>query len=274
MTLTAAGPELAISRTIAPLQARELSACHGVAHGFFTRAGGVSGGLYAGLNCGIGSDDATEAVMENRRRVAEHLLAGGAGSRQPNTVYQVHGRAVATLTADLDGAARPQADALVTSQPGVVLGVLTADCGPVLFCDPEAGVIGAAHAGWKGAVGGVLEATLEAMEAIGARRKAICAVLGPTISYPSYEVGDAFMAPIVANDPANAKFFGTPAGKTRPHFDLPAYIVERVRRAGVAKAGAVDMCTYLQPQEFFSYRRATHMGEADYGRQISAIVLR
>ncbi|MEL7543329.1 MAG: peptidoglycan editing factor PgeF [Pseudomonadota bacterium] len=274
MTPTDAGSAQHIGTTIAPLQAAELSDVDTIAHGFFTRAGGVSTGLYAGLNCGIGSDDARENVLENRRRVSRHLLAGGPGSAMPNTVFQVHGREVATLEGDLDDAARPRADALVTRQPGVVLGILTADCGPVLFCDPDAGVVGVAHAGWKGAVGGVLEATIDAMETIGATRAAIRTVLGPTISYPSYEVGETFMAPLVADDPSNAAFFGTPVGKTRPHFDLPAYIASRLGNAGVGTVAVSDVCTYLQGQHYYSYRRATHLGEPDYGRQISAIVLR
>lgn len=237
-------------------------------HGFFTRKGGASSGLFAGLNCGRGSSDQAEIVQVNRARVAEAM---GVPADRLATVHQVHSAEVVILrdpAEAADAAARP-ADALVTDCPGLALAVLTADCQPVLFADPQAGVIGAAHAGWKGARGGVLEATLEAMRALGARD--IRAVIGPTISQRAYEVGDAFMDDLVIDDPEAARFFaGGPSGK--PHFDLPGYGLSRLRAAG-AEAEWSGHCTYGDEARFFSYRRTTHRAEPDYGRLISAIVL-
>lgn len=239
-----------------------------VRHGFFTRKGGASSGLFAGLNCGRGSTDQSEAVEVNRARVA-HAMA--VEPCHLVTVHQVHSADVVLI----DEATRPEdcqqikADALVTARPGIALAVLTADCQPVLFADPEAGVIGAAHAGWKGALNGVLEATVQVMRAAGAEH--IRAVIGPTISQRAYEVGWDFMEDFTAEDPDNTRFFANgPGGK--PMFDLPSFGLSRLRAAGV-EAEWSRHCTYSDAERFFSYRRATHEGQADYGRLISAIAL-
>lgn len=239
----------------------------GTPHGFFTRKGGASSGVFAGLNCGHGSSDLTEAVNVNRDRVA---TAMGVAPEQMVGVYQIHSAEVATVDAPL--AEVVKADALVTDRPGLLLTVLTADCQPVLFADREAGVIGAAHAGWRGSFEGVLEATLDAMEALGARRANISAVIGPCISQRAYEVGHDFMENFLVEDPENGRFFaGGPAGK--PMFDLPAYSLARLRAAGVGAAEWTRHCTYSDPERFYSFRRTTHTREADYGRLISAIRL-
>ncbi len=239
-----------------------------VRHGFFTRKGGASSGLFAGLNCGRGSSDQMDAVAVNRARVAEAM---GVGAERLATVQQVHSVRVVTLGANADpvALAAERADALVTATPGMAIAVLTADCQPVLFADPEAGVIGAAHAGWKGTLGGILDATVDAMRALGATR--IRAVVGPSISQRAYEVGDDFMDRFLVEDPDSGRFFsGGPNG--RPMFDLPGFGVSRLRDLGV-KAEWSGHCTYSDPDRFFSYRRSTHLGEADYGRLISAIAL-
>jgi len=244
-----------------------------VRHGFFTRRGGASSGIFAGLNCGHGSTDQTEAVAINRLRVAQALdltpevLIG---------VHQVHSADVVTVTAAPApaGAAATagRADALVTATPGLALTVLSADCQPVLFADARAGVIGAAHAGWRGALGGVLEATLDAMEALGARRGDISAVIGPTISQRAYEVGPEFLDAFLAEDAAYGRFFAGGEGD-RLHFDLPGFGLHRLREAGVGQAEWTRHCTYSDPERFFSYRRSLHLREADYGRLIAAIRL-
>ena len=237
----------------------------GVRHGFFTRKGGASSGLYTGLNCGRGSGDQSEIVAVNRARVATAMGAPLA------TVHQVHSADVVVLQ---DGDApedlqQIRADAIVTARPGVTLAVLTADCQPVLFADPDAGVIGAAHAGWKGALNGVLEATVTAMRDAGAEH--IRAVIGPTISQRAYEVGWDFKDEFCAEDPDNERFFaGGP--NDRPMFDLPSFGLSRLRAAGVTAEWS-GHCTYSDPDRFFSYRRATHQGAADYGRLISAVTL-
>ncbi len=242
----------------------------GVAHGFFTRQGGASRGLYATLNCGPGSSDDPTAVEANRRRVVERLL----GSPGPlATLYQVHGRTVVTVTEPFPTGYRPQADALVTRTPGIVIGVLTADCTPVLFADPAAGVIGAAHAGWKGALLGVIEATIETMEAMGATREHICAAVGPTIAQASYEVDEGFRARFVEADPWYERFF-IPGRPGHTQFDLPAFVEHRLRAAKVGFIENLGLDTYADETRFFSYRRATHRREPDYGRQISAIALK
>lgn len=241
----------------------------GIAHGFFTREGGVSEGLYAGLNVGLGSKDEPGRIRENRSRVAgwfgeelDHLA----------TLYQIHSPDVIVIDRPVSGD-RPEADGQVTDRPGIVLGVLTADCGPVLFADAEAGVIGAAHAGWKGAFDGVLENTIAAMESLGAQRENIVASLGPSISQRNYEVGPEFHERFVARNAEWARFF-TPSDKEGHYlFDLPELTVSRLRAAGV-KAENLDICTYADEARFFSYRRTTHRKEPDYGRQISAIMLR
>ena len=242
-------------------------ALSGVRHGFFTRAGGASSGVFAGLNCGYGSSDQHEVVAINRARVAEAMdvthdtLIG---------VHQIHSADVVTVTNA--AADRPKADALVTDRPGIALSVLTADCQPVLFADPQAGVIGAAHAGWKGALSGVLEATVDAMEALGATRSAISAVIGPCISQRAYEVGPDLLEAFLAEDPDAARFFANGTGD-RYLFDLPGYGLARLRAAGVGHAEWTRHCTYSDPDRFYSYRRTTHQKEADYGRLIAAIRL-
>jgi YfiH family protein len=249
------------------LTAPVLASLPGIRHGFFTRRGGVSEGLYASLNCGPGSADAAENVAENRRRVAAALGAGGLAS-----LYQVHGREVVVVDAQYDITARPKADGLVSRQRGVALGVLAADCTPVLFADAQAQVIGACHAGWRGALAGVTDATIEAMEQLGARREHIRAAIGPTIRQQSYEVSEPFRAEFTAADAANADFFDP--GKREGHwqFDLPGYLARRLGNAGIAFE---DLCrdTLSEPENFYSYRRMTLNKEADYGRQVSAIAL-
>lgn len=236
-------------------------------HGFFTRRGGASSGVFAGLNCGPGSSDQSEIVRTNRSRVADalnvppdHLL----------TVHQVHSADVVPVTGPLTK--KPRADAMVTATPGLALAVLTADCQPVLFADAKAGVVGAAHAGWRGTLDGVLEATVDAMETLGAARGDITAVIGPSISQSAYEVGPEFLEDFIADDPTNSRFFGNGDGD-RYLFDLPAFGLHRLRQAGVGHAEWTRHCTYSDPARFFSYRRATHAGEADYGRMISTIRL-
>jgi polyphenol oxidase len=236
-------------------------------HGFFTRKGGASSGIFAGLNCGTGSSDQTEIVAINRARVAEAM---GLGPEALVTVHQVHSARALAVTGAL--AIRPEADALVTATPGVLLAVLTADCQPVLFADAKAGVIGAAHAGWRGAVDGVLEAAIEAMERLGARRQDISAVIGPTISQPAYEVGPEFLDRFRAEDESSTRFFASGQGD-RMLFDLPGYGLHRLRAAGVGHAEWTGHCTYRDPVRFYSFRRTTHAGEADYGRLISTIRL-
>ena len=236
-------------------------------HGFFTRKGGASSGIFAGLNCGAGSSDQSEIVAINRARVAEAM-----GVELPGLINmnQVHSADVVPVTGPL--AERPRADALVTATPGLALAVLTADCQPVLFADRKARIIGAAHAGWRGAFDGVLEATLDAMEGLGARRADIAAVIGPTISQAAYEVGPEFFETFTGEDRDNARFFANGRGD-RMLFDLPAYGLHRLRAAGVGQAEWTGHCTYRDPERFFSYRRSTHAGEADYGRLISVIRL-
>lgn len=254
-----------------PLQSPALGKLDGagIAHGFFTREGGVSEGLYAGLNVGLGSHDAPERVRENRARVAGWF---GEDLDHLATLYQVHSPYVIVVDGPVSGE-RPKADGQVTATPGIVLGVLTADCGPVLFTDPQARVIGAAHAGWKGAFEGVLENTIAAMEQLGARRENIVASLGPSISQRNYEVGPEFHERFMARNEDWARFF-TPSDKEGHYlFDLANLTVSRLRAAGV-KAENLDICTYADEDRFFSYRRTTHRKEPDYGRQISAIMLR
>jgi YfiH family protein len=239
-----------------------------VPHGFLGRRGGVSTGLHAGLNVGIGSDDDAGAVAENRRRATGAVLPGGALV----TLYQVHSADAVTIQAPIVTSVRPRADALVTDRPGLALGILTADCVPVLLADRDAGVIGAAHAGWKGAIGGVTDAALLAMEALGARRERIAAAIGPCIARASYEVDDAFARRFEAADPANERFF-TPGAPGHHQFDLEAYVTARLATAGVTRIEALGLDTYADEARFYSFRRATHRGEPGYGRQISIIGL-
>jgi YfiH family protein len=250
------------------LSAPSLASIGGVRHGFFTRQGGVSGGIYASLNCGPGSRDASENVAQNRARVAELL---GAAPDRLLTVYQMHG--ADTVVADKPWKAPPEADAIVTAKRGLAIGILTADCAPVLFCDAEASVIGAAHAGWRGALSGIIEATVKAMNKLGAKPERIVAAIGPSISQKAYEVGAEFVEQFVATEPDSAAFFITDEGSGEPHFDLVGYVGERLARAGVGIVADVGLCTYCDETRLFSYRRSQHHGEDDYGRQISAIVL-
>jgi YfiH family protein len=238
-----------------------------VAHGFFGRAGGVSRGVYASLNCGPGSRDDPAAVAQNRARVIAALAPGA----RPVSLAQIHSATVHTVGSNWDFTARPEGDGMVTTQPGVMLGVLTADCAPVLFADAQARVIGAAHAGWKGAVAGVLENTLAAMERLGAKTGRIAAAIGPTISQANYEVGADMREKFAADD---SRFF---VPSHRPgffRFDLPGYVAERLRRAGISSVSDLKLCTYPLENGFFSYRRTTHLSEPDYGREISAILLK
>ena len=239
----------------------------GVRHGFFTRRGGVSSGVFRGLNCGLGSSDQAEAVRINRSRVAQAMQVDDDALI---SVHQVHSPNVVTVEATMLD--RPKADAMVTATPSLVLTILTADCQPVLFSDPDAGVVGAAHAGWRGALDGVLEATVDAMIALGAQRDGIKAVIGPSISQRAYEVGPEFFDQFLDDDPDNARFFAE-GQDDRMQFDLPAFGLHRLRSAGIAAAQWTRHCTYHDPDRFYSYRRATHAGEADYGRLISAIRL-
>ena len=239
-----------------------------VAHGFFGRAGGVSEGIYAGLNCGPGSHDNKAHVAENRARAAHAL---GMMPERLCTLYQIHSPNV-IIVHEAWTSNPPQADALVTNQPGMTLGILTADCAPVLLADSEAGVIGAAHAGWKGAHGGVIENTLCAMEKLGADRENIAAVIGPCIAQASYEVGPEFIARFSQAD--QAQFFIPSSREGHHRFDLPAYVAQSARRAGLQRIAILAMDTASDPARFFSYRRTTLMGEPDYGRQMSCIGLR
>jgi YfiH family protein len=236
-------------------------------HGFFTRKGGASSGIFQGLNCGPGSTDLSEAVAINRARVAAAMEVG---PDHLQTLHQVHSPDVITLHEPLSE--RPRADAMVTATPGIALGILTADCQPVLFADAQAGVIGAAHAGWRGVKAGVLEATLDAMEALGARRDQITAVVGPCISQASYEVGPEFVESFIDDDPDHARFFAGGDGD-RALFDLPSFGLARLRAAGIAHAEWTRHCTYTDAERFYSFRRTTHREEADYGRLISVIRL-
>lgn len=240
-----------------------------VRHGFFTRKGGVSQGLYQGLNCGPGSKDSPESVAANRALVAGAL---GVAPERLITLHQVHSAEVITLDAPLPAGPRPQADALVTATPGLAVSVLTADCQPVLFADTRAGVVGAAHAGWKGALDGVLEATVAEMEALGASRGSIGAAIGPCISQPAYEVGPEFRARFCDVDPAHARFFA-PGDGNRWFFDLPGFSRAALGRLGLAHVEWTGQCTYGDAARFYSWRRTCHEGTADYGRLIAAIRL-
>ncbi|MES2444951.1 MAG: peptidoglycan editing factor PgeF [Pseudomonadota bacterium] len=241
-------------------------ALEGVAHGFLGRRGGVSKGVVAGLNVGIGTQDDPQAVAENRRRAAEAVLPGA----RLVTLYQVHSPDAVAVIAPFEERLRPRADALVTDRPGLALGILTADCTPVLLADKEAGVVGAAHAGWKGALGGVTDSAISLMESLGARRDRIAAAIGPCIARASYEVDDGFLRRFAEDDPANERFFA--GGRPGHHqFDLEAYVAHRLALAGLTRIEAMGEDTYSQPGRFFSFRRATHAQEPDYGRQISII---
>lgn len=240
----------------------------GIAHGFFTRRGGASSGIFRGLNCGQGSSDQSDIVDMNRARVAHAM---NVPLERLITVHQTHSDRAVTVT-DTQPLPRPEADAIVTATPGTAIAILTADCQPVLLADAGAGVIGAAHAGWRGALDGILDSTLAEMERLGAARGNIRAVIGPTISQRAYEVGPEFIDPFLDEDPENARFFANGDGD-RYLFDLPGYGLSRLRAAGVGQAEWTRHCTYSDQDRFYSYRRATHHGEVDYGRLISAIRL-
>ena len=252
------------------LTAGNLTSASGIRHGFFTRQGGVSGGVYASLNCGLGSDDDRANVLENRKRAAHHL---GSSLGAILTVHQIHSATALVIDQPFTPDNAPRADALVTRTPGLVVGALAADCTPVLFADPEAGVVAAAHAGWRGAVSGILEATVSAMVGIGAERERIRAAIGPTIHQPNYQVGPDFEAEFLSYRTDNQTFFVRPHEGARPHFDLPGFCRARISDAGVASCQDIGRCTYADESLFFSYRRKSHRQETDYGRQISAIVV-
>jgi hypothetical protein len=247
----------------------DLSAESGVRHAFFTRQGGVSTGIYASLNGGLGSTDDPAAITENRARMARHLAVA---PEKLVSLYQVHSANAVVVTGPWQ-AERPKADAMVTTAPGIALGVSSADCGPILFADAEAGVIGAAHSGWKGAFGGIIASTVTAMEKLGARRECILAVLGPTISARAYEVGPEFVERFKSANPTYARFFIASERAAHAMFDLPAFIALRAQEAGIGRFVDLALCTYGDEERFFSYRRTTHRAEPDYGRLISAIAL-
>ena len=252
-----------------PVELIRAASLGAIPHGFLGRRGGVSGGVHAGLNVGFGSDDERGAVAENRARAVAAVLPGAALV----TVHQVHSPEVVTVTAPWPDDSRPPADALVTDRPGLLLGVLTADCAPVLLADARAGVIGAVHAGWKGALAGVTDAAVAAMEVLGAKRERIAAAVGPCIAQASYEVDDDFEARFVVADTFNARFFHM-AREGHAWFDLEGYVAARLDAVGVGTVEKLGLDTYADPSRFFSYRRATHRGEPGYGRQIALIGLR
>lgn len=236
----------------------------GTEHGFLGRAGGVSEGIYSGLNIGLGSDDHRDAIMENRRRATEGVLPGS----ELVTVHQIHSAEVVTVTGPLDP--RPQVDAMVTDRPNLLLGILTADCVPVLFHDSRANIIGAAHAGWKGALAGVTDNVLTAMEALGADRDHIACAIGPCIAQPSYEVDAGFRTRFLEADKENDRFFG-PGKPGHFQFDIESYVAGRLQASGINKIDKLGLDTYVDEDRYFSYRRSCHRGEAGYGRQISLI---
>jgi polyphenol oxidase len=252
------------------LQARSLSSLPGIRHAFFTRTGGVSDGIYASLNGGVGSNDAPSNVAENRARMA---AAVGVAPNRLLTAYQIHSPDVVVAEKPWPQAERPRADAIVTCAPGLAIGVSTADCGPVLLADAQARVIGAAHAGWRGALAGVIEATVAAMVRLGANRGRIVAAAGPMIRQPNYEVGADLIDRFLGADPGNARFFAPARRQGHALFDLAGYVVDRLRRADVAAVEDLGHCTYADPAQFYSYRRTTHRAEPDYGRHVNAIAL-
>ncbi|MBS0232887.1 MAG: peptidoglycan editing factor PgeF [Proteobacteria bacterium] len=260
--------------TLAPVKAQNLSALSGIRHGFFTRSGGVSSGLYASLNCGLGSNDDPSLVLENRQRIGRYLRGNddsfGGGVI---TLYQEHGTTAFVVSTPPSRDALPHADAVVSVTPGLVIGVLTADCAPILLADAEAGVVAAAHAGWRGALNGIVSSAVHEMERLGARRERIAATIGPCIGQRAYEVGPEFEATFLDQDPAFGAFFTREGFAARPHFDLQGFVARRLTEAGVGSVEALSLCTYENESLFFSYRRKIHRGEPDYGRQISAIVV-
>lgn len=242
----------------------------GIVHGFFTRSGGVSHGVYASLNCGLGSKDERARVLQNRAYIAGVL---GVAADRLVTVHQAHTADCVTVSQPFSPVSAPRADAMVTRVPGIALAVSTADCTPILFAEPEARVIGAVHAGWRGALSGVLEACLAAMDALGAKRERIRAAIGPTIRQPSYEVGPEVVAAFTKVDPSFARFFAPAAREGHAMFDLPGVVAERLIAADIEQIEDLGLDTYAEEARFFSYRRMTHRGEADYGRHLHAIAL-
>jgi len=252
------------------IEAQDFSKMPGIRHGFFGRQNGASQGIYASLNCGIGSDDDKDTVVNNRATVASHLKLA---PPQLITTYQHHSSDVVTVTSPWGITDAPMADGMVTNIEHIGLGLLTADCAPVLFADPVAHVIGAAHAGWRGAVAGITDNIITAMENLGAQRSTIVAVIGPTISQSAYEVGPEFIENFLEQNRAHEQFF-TPSSRDRHFmFDLPGYLIQRLEAANIANASSLEQCTYTAEDRFFSYRRTTHRSEKDYGRQISVIAL-
>lgn len=252
------------------LQASSLATLPGIRHAFFTRSGGVSQGVYSSLNGGVGSRDAPEKVAENRARMAASL---GVPAERLLTAFQIHTSDVIVAKEPWTRDSRPRADAIVTQEPRLAIGVSTADCGPLLFADGEAGVIGAAHAGWRGALSGVIEATVATMERLGARRARIAAALGPTIRQSNYEVGPEFVEQFRAADSGNMRYFQPSQREDHAMFDLCGYIAQRIGQAGITQYEDLGLCTYEEPERFYSYRRSTHRAEPDYGRHINAIAL-
>ena len=253
------------------LTAPNLTGLAGITHGFFTRRGGVSNGIYDSLNCGIGSRDDPVAVKENRARAAAAI---GAGAENFLTPYQIHSATAFIVEKPfVPGPQGPQADALVTRRAGFALAVSSADCVPFLFAEPQPGVFAAAHAGWRGALGGVLESAIAAMESLGAARARLRAAIGPAICAGAYEVGEDFRAAFLKKDASAEAFFST-GGAGKPHFDLPGYVEHRLASAQIGGIATIRLCTYSEEDRLFSFRRATHRGEGDYGRQVSAIMLR
>jgi YfiH family protein len=252
------------------LQAQSLTALPDIRHAFFTRAGGVSDGVYQTLNGGVGSHDAPGKVAENRARMAANL---GVAPDRLITAYQIHSSHVVVAEKPWLPSERPRADAIVTRTPGLAIGISTADCGPVLLADPQARVIGAAHAGWRGALAGVIEATVAAMEAMGASRGRLVAAAGPMIRQPNYEVGQDLIDRFLAAEADNARYFA--AGPRAGHalFDLASFVVDRLRHAGLTQIEDLGHCTYADQTQFYSYRRATHLAEPDNGRHVHAIAL-
>jgi YfiH family protein len=253
------------------LQSQSLGRLEGIRHGFFTREGGVSDGIYASLNGGIGSKDDQALVAENRARMARAL---DVAPERFIGCYQIHSPEVVIAERPWTHADRPKADAIVTNVPDLAIGVSTADCGPLLFADENARVIGAAHAGWRGAITGVIEATVAAMEKLGAERSRITAALGPLIRQQNYEVSQSFVDEFLRDDESHARFF-SPAERTgHAMFDLPAFVEQRIRQSGIGAFEDLQICTYADPERFYSYRRSVHRAEPDYGRHINAIVLK
>jgi YfiH family protein len=251
--------------TVEVLRATNLAA---IPHGFLGRRGGVSVGEMAGLNVGYGSSDDRDAIAENRKLAIAALLPGA----ELATVHQVHSAEAVAVEQPWPQDERPRADAMVTDRPNVLLGILTADCAPVLFADAAAGVVGAAHAGWRGALAGVTDSTIAVMEALGAKRERIAAAVGPCIAQASYQVDETFRGRFLGLDPDSDRFF-MPGPMRRPHFDLQADVVARLEAAGIHSVEALGLDTYGDANRFFSYRRSSHRGEADYGRQLSAIAV-